>query len=140
MTVRFGSMVAAVVLVYVSASADQPRDYGGNCTDAGCHAEYTKRPVVHGPVSQGACDSCHEPKERETHKFPFDLAAPADGIRRMWRPIRTGSAKGSFGIDMRTPYHGTQSQTKCPQYSCLCRCRYRLAHSPCLKVGSRHHP
>jgi len=47
---------------------------------------------------------------RETREFPFDLAAHADGVSRMWRPIRTGSAVGSFGMDTRTPYHGTQSQ------------------------------
>jgi len=72
MRARFGLLVAAALLVHVgSASADQPRDFRGNCTDAGCHDEYTKRPVVHGPVAQGACDGCHEPEEGETHKFSF---------------------------------------------------------------------
>ena len=47
---------------------------------------------------------------RETREFPFDLAAPAEGVSRMWRPIRTGSAEGSFGMDSASPYHGTQSQ------------------------------
>jgi alpha-L-arabinofuranosidase len=47
----------------------------------------------------------------ETFAFPFDIDTPADGISRMWRPIRTGSAEGSFGMDMRDPYHGVQSQT-----------------------------
>ncbi|MHC4561325.1 MAG: alpha-L-arabinofuranosidase C-terminal domain-containing protein [Planctomycetota bacterium] len=47
----------------------------------------------------------------ETREIPFDIAAPADGISRMWRPIRTGSAQGSFGMDDRNPYHGAHSQT-----------------------------
>ncbi len=48
---------------------------------------------------------------QDTRAIPFDVATPADGISRMWRPVRTGSAEGSFGMDDRNPYHGTQSQT-----------------------------
>ncbi len=47
----------------------------------------------------------------ETREFPFDIDTPADGVSRMWRPIRTGTAEGGFGMDMRDPYHGSQSQT-----------------------------
>ncbi|HDZ19782.1 hypothetical protein LCGC14_0016280 [marine sediment metagenome] len=48
---------------------------------------------------------------QDTREIPFDLAVPAEGISRMWRPIRTGSAEGSFGMETDRPYHGTQSQT-----------------------------
>ncbi len=51
------------------ASGTPPEKYAGNCTDAGCHGDLTKRPVVHSPVETGACDACHEAKKDETHKF-----------------------------------------------------------------------
>jgi len=46
----------------------------------------------------------------QTRRFPFDLERPAEGVSRMWRAIRTGTAQGSFGMEMGSPYHGTQSQ------------------------------
>jgi predicted CXXCH cytochrome family protein len=46
-----------------------PADYSGNCTDAGCHADLTKQPVVHAPVDSGSCDSCHESTDAAAHKF-----------------------------------------------------------------------
>jgi len=43
--------------------------YEGNCTKAGCHEEYTKRPIVHSPVETGACDACHEADPGAEHQF-----------------------------------------------------------------------
>ncbi|MFH0981944.1 MAG: cytochrome c3 family protein [Planctomycetota bacterium] len=55
------------------ADADAKRipgpDDQGSCTDAACHAALVKRPVVHGPAGDGACDSCHESSDAEKHRF-----------------------------------------------------------------------
>ncbi len=50
--------------------------YAGNCTDAGCHAEYTKRAVVHEPAGAGSCDACHEEKNPGSHDFSMASAEP----------------------------------------------------------------
>jgi hypothetical protein len=55
----------------MAATGESPPNYRGNCSDAGCHGDYAKRPIVHGPVAQEACDSCHEPVDGEAHKFTF---------------------------------------------------------------------
>ena len=41
-------------------TAAEPLDYTKGCQSAGCHEELGKTPSVHGPVSAGACDTCHE--------------------------------------------------------------------------------
>lgn len=56
-------------LFALNAQDKPPADYKGNCTDAGCHADLTKRPVVHAPVDSDSCDSCHEPADTAAHKF-----------------------------------------------------------------------
>ena len=35
------------------------RDFGGNCLAGGCHAQLSRTPWVHAPVSVGACATCH---------------------------------------------------------------------------------
>lgn len=68
------SLIASLVLLGSVTSAqngEPPRDYRGKCGDAGCHAEYAERSVVHGPVAQEACDGCHEPVEGKVHRFTF---------------------------------------------------------------------
>ncbi len=47
------------------------KDYSGNCASAGCHADYAKRPVVHGPVAMNSCDACHEKTDGASHRFQF---------------------------------------------------------------------
>lgn len=70
-------LALAVALVFAFAMVAQsggngPKDYSGNCSDAGCHGEFTKKPVIHGPVNDGACDGCHVEKEG-TKKHAFKL-------------------------------------------------------------------
>jgi len=55
----------------LNAVAQSPPKYKGNCTDAGCHDGYARKPVVHDPVSQDSCDACHEEKDTAQHKFEF---------------------------------------------------------------------
>lgn len=47
----------------------QPAKYQGTCTSSGCHGDYTQRKFIHAPISQGACDACHEPIPDKEHQF-----------------------------------------------------------------------
>ncbi len=71
MRVRAGTGLAGFGILWgiASTAAQSPGKYAGNCTDAGCHGDYTKQKVVHSPVEQGACDSCHEAQAGGEHKF-----------------------------------------------------------------------
>lgn len=62
---------SAFVFAFAAAMAvgGEVPTYEGNCTKAGCHAEYTQRPVVHSPVETGACSACHEAAPGAEHKF-----------------------------------------------------------------------
>ena len=42
---------------------------GKDCLDADCHAAMTSGKVVHGPVAQGKCASCHEQLRPDVHAF-----------------------------------------------------------------------
>lgn len=59
------------LLMPIAAFAQAPRDYSGNCSAASCHDAYARQPVVHGPLTQDACDACHEVQTGEVHKFIF---------------------------------------------------------------------
>jgi len=59
------------------AAEPEATKYAGNCTKAGCHEEYVKRPVVHSPVETGACDACHEAVTGAEHKFKLMAAGAA---------------------------------------------------------------
>jgi len=53
----------------VSLGDPDPKDYSKGCTTSGCHDDYGKKPVIHNPVENGACDSCHEAKKDAAHAF-----------------------------------------------------------------------
>jgi predicted CXXCH cytochrome family protein len=54
----------------VPAAGEQPeRDYTAGCTTSGCHDGFAKKPVVHTPTEQGACDACHAAKAGTKHGF-----------------------------------------------------------------------
>src|SRR4029453_19530643 len=40
------------------------------CMTAECHASFADAPQVHGPISKGACNACHE-DDVGGHKFPL---------------------------------------------------------------------
>ncbi len=73
---RVGRQVVLLVAFFVAGLAAGARGqreakYQGGCTTAKCHDGYTKRTVVHGPVSMGTCDACHEEADKANHKFEF---------------------------------------------------------------------
>ncbi|MBI4607087.1 MAG: hypothetical protein HY721_34415 [Planctomycetes bacterium] len=45
------------------------RDYSKDCLGSGCHAKLNEAPAVHGPVSLGACETCHTPADEGKHEF-----------------------------------------------------------------------
>lgn len=49
-----------------------------DCLTSGCHAKLSAKPVVHAPVSQGACDACHEVDDADAHSFA-SVGEGADG-------------------------------------------------------------
>jgi predicted CXXCH cytochrome family protein len=60
---------------------------GTSCTTAGCHADLTERPRVHGPVAVGGCDACHQ-AEQPGHKFP--LKREGDALCTLCHVVMTG--------------------------------------------------
>ena len=70
------TLVVSIAVAVVTASAglgaqgQPPREYGDDCTRAGCHDDLSKRAVPHSPAEEGACDSCHK-ETSEQHKFGF---------------------------------------------------------------------
>lgn len=74
--------VVGLLSVLLAATATALEDppvsrYQGKCSDAGCHGGYTERKFVHAPISQGACDACHEALPNQEHKFKFVQEGPA---------------------------------------------------------------
>lgn len=72
------SLGTGLMLVSAVVSAGPPeKDYGADCTTSGCHEGLAKRPVVHPPTEQGACDACHEAKAGEKHSFTLKAEGAA---------------------------------------------------------------
>ncbi|MEK6674901.1 MAG: cytochrome c3 family protein [Planctomycetota bacterium] len=67
--VKFGISCLSILLTEGWAVAQTPGRYAGNCTDSACHKGLTELKVVHAPITQGACDACHESIAGEEHKF-----------------------------------------------------------------------
>ncbi len=71
MTVRLAGlvMISAAMVTHPGAYAQPQRDYTKKCSSAGCHDQYARRAVVHGPVGMDSCDACHEPAAGKEHRF-----------------------------------------------------------------------
>lgn len=65
-------------LASIAPGADRkpPPDYTGSCTDA-CHQAQTKHRVVHDPVSDGSCDTCHIIVDKKDHRFKLTAQGAA---------------------------------------------------------------
>lgn len=48
---------------------ERPTTPQKTCVTEECHADYGKKPTVHGPVSLGDCKSCHESVDPNAHTF-----------------------------------------------------------------------
>jgi predicted CXXCH cytochrome family protein len=59
----------ALVLVIPARGVERPTTPQKTCVTPECHAGYTQKPHVHGPVSLGDCKSCHEQEDPAGHTF-----------------------------------------------------------------------
>ncbi len=92
-------VVIAVTALTLARGQTPPPGYQGSCTDAGCHAEYAKRPVIHSPVETGTCDACHEVADEKAHKFEFtaeesELCVEChefDDVKTVHQPVEDGT-------------------------------------------------
>ncbi|MBI3836218.1 MAG: cytochrome C [Planctomycetes bacterium] len=69
--------ICCLVAPQIALSGPEPKDYSKGCNSSGCHDGYGKKPVIHNPVENGACDSCHEAKKDAPHAFRLK----SDGIK-----------------------------------------------------------
>jgi len=50
---------------------ERPTTESDSCITDECHTEFTSKPVVHDPVTEGACEACHEAADVKEHTFEF---------------------------------------------------------------------
>lgn len=65
------------ICVCSSSAVDKPTTAQKTCVTSECHAVYSKKPHVHGPVGLGDCKSCHEAKDVSKHTFGLVGKEPA---------------------------------------------------------------
>ena len=71
------AMSAIGLLLAPAWSAPPEKDYAAGCATSGCHDGFAKKPVVHTPIEQGACDACHEAKPEAKHSFKLKAEGAA---------------------------------------------------------------
>jgi len=59
----------ALSLTAAAPAVDKPTSAQKTCVTTECHADYAKKPFVHGPVSLGDCKSCHEEVDAKAHTY-----------------------------------------------------------------------
>lgn len=64
-------VVLMCVLISAAVAVEKPTSLQETCVTAECHADYSKKAYVHGPVSLGECRSCHEPLDPNEHTWQF---------------------------------------------------------------------
>jgi len=68
---------ARLIILFISALAsnvlatEKPTSLQETCVTEECHADYSKRAYVHGPVGLGDCQSCHKPLDANEHTWKF---------------------------------------------------------------------
>ncbi len=70
----FKEKLIVLLIIMLSSSAvavEKPNTIQKTCITSECHADYSKKSYVHGPVGLGDCASCHESKDAESHTFEF---------------------------------------------------------------------
>jgi predicted CXXCH cytochrome family protein len=67
------SLIAAAVLATVflaqARAVEKPTSSQKTCVTQECHADYTKKPYVHGPTGLGDCAACHDEVDAKAHTF-----------------------------------------------------------------------
>jgi len=70
---RVGKLVIVLICVLISSglAVNKPTSPQKTCVTEECHAEYSKRAYIHGPVGLGDCKACHKPLEPKEHTWQF---------------------------------------------------------------------
>jgi len=71
---KFSSkLVILLTSVFISSisAVEKPTSPQKTCVTEECHADYSKKAHVHGPVSLGDCKSCHKVTDPNKHSFQF---------------------------------------------------------------------
>ncbi len=65
-------IVFVCILVSTGLAVEKPTTPQQTCVTAECHADYSKKAYVHGPVSLGDCKACHKSLNPQEHTFEYD--------------------------------------------------------------------
>jgi len=68
----FGGVLLVVLINVLAPNAtavEKPTTAQKTCVTAECHADYAKKPHVHGPVDLGDCKACHASVAVEKHTY-----------------------------------------------------------------------
>lgn len=99
------SVVAFWLIIITCAGIAEAKSVdmkGNDCTAADCHGSMQSKKVVHGPVAQGNCISCHDQPKPKTHTFKLthepEKLCQACHIMQMknfvHEPVRQGKCTG----------------------------------------------
>ena len=69
-------IVLICVLVSNVFAVEKPTSPQETCVTEECHADYSKKAYVHGPVALGDCKSCHKPVNEQEHTFELERKGP----------------------------------------------------------------
>ncbi len=64
-------IVLICVLISNGLAVEKPTSPQKTCVTEECHADYSKKAYVHGPVGLGDCKSCHKPLDSNKHTYQF---------------------------------------------------------------------
>lgn len=64
-------IVLICVLISNGLAVEKPTSPQQTCVTEECHADYSKKAYVHGPVGLGDCKSCHKPLDSNKHTYQF---------------------------------------------------------------------
>ncbi len=62
-------LASIVILAATGWAVEKPTTPPKTCVTEECHADYSKKQHVHGPVSLGDCKSCHEAVDPAVHTY-----------------------------------------------------------------------
>jgi predicted CXXCH cytochrome family protein len=75
MMIRANSFsMCLLILLFVGSAAwcvEKPTELQKTCVTSDCHADYSRKEYVHGPVTLGDCKSCHKPLDPQKHTYEF---------------------------------------------------------------------
>lgn len=66
------TVLLVCILISIGLAAEKPTTVTKTCVTEECHAEYSKKEYVHGPVGLGDCTACHKPLNPEEHTWQFE--------------------------------------------------------------------